>query len=182
VTEWGPAVIMLSGLMWSLSDTVIVAGAWLLGWLATRWWILLVGAVPIVGLASLVGLFIRGVTPGSGSPDHGIATQAVTLDAVATLVWTLVAYGFAAWARRPTSEPAGQRRDRVMGAAFGSLAGSVIGLLAQFIETMAAALDAPVIFVISTTKLLATLAGGLIGWLVMRREPIPLDIPPPRRR
>jgi hypothetical protein len=182
VTEWGPAVITLGGLMWSLSDTVIVAGAWLLGWLAKRWWILPVGAVPIVGLASVVGLFIRNATPGPGAPDPGIATQAVTLNAVATLFWILVTYGLVTWARQPTSEPAGHRRNRVMGVAFGSLAGSVIGLLAQFIETMAAGLDAPVIFVISTTKLLATLAGALIGWLVMRREPIPLDIPPPRRR
>jgi hypothetical protein len=66
--------------------------------------------------------------------------------------------------------------------AFGSMAGSMIGLFAQYIETFAATLDAPVIFVISATKLMVTLLGALIGWVVMRREVIQLDVPPARHR
>ena len=67
-----------------------------------------------------------------------------------------------------------------MGAAFGSVAGSVIGLPAQYLGMFAArALEVPVLFALPASKLLPTIAGGLIGWLVMRRDPVGFVVPPP---
>jgi hypothetical protein len=180
--EWGHAVIALSGLMWSLSETVIIAGAWLLGWFAKRWWMVIVGVVPIVGLATLVAVLIRHLMAEPGAPSPGIATQALIVDAVAALAWSSVAFRLARWAREPTGAPSGLRKGRVVGAAFGSVAGSVIGLLAQYLGMLAAsAFGVTPLLAIPASKLLPTLAGGLVGWLVMRRDPVVFVPPPPPR-